>query len=208
MKIILTVLAIFVVLISSEALWRHHKIHHEISRKIIHLVIGTFVAFWPFFLSWNDIKLLSVALLVVVVVSKYLNIFQAIHGVERSTWGEIFFALVVGVLAFVTQDKWIYTAALLQMSLADGMAAIVGTYFGRNHRYHVIGHIKSIPGTMAFFVISLAILVLYSSQSGTHLMLATMFVVSLCATLLENFAIHGFDNLLVPLLVAVALSLH
>ena len=143
-----------------------------------------------------------------IVVSKYLNIFQAIHSVQRPTWGEIFFALVVGVLAFVTHDKWIYAAALLQMSLADGMAAVVGTYFGRNHRYHVLGHIKSIPGTIAFFVISLGILALYSGHSGTHLMLPTMLAVSLCATLLENFAIHGFDNLLVPLLVAVALGLH
>lgn len=206
--IALTILAIFVVLVGSEIFWRRHKVHRELSRKFVHLTVGTFVAFWPFFLSWDTIKLLSLAFLVVVAISKYLNIFQAIHSVQRPTWGEVFFALVVGVLAFVTQDKWIYAAALLQMSLADGMAAVVGSYFGRGHRYHVLGHVKSIPGTITFFVISFLILLAYSTFSGTQLILPTMLAISLCATLLENFAIHGFDNLLVPLLVAVALSLH
>ena len=206
MIIALVVLAIFVLLLLSEALWRTRTVHDEISRKFVHLTVGTFVAFWPFFLSWDVIKLLSLAFLIVVLISKYLNIFQAIHSVQRPTWGELFFAAVVGVLAFVTHDKWIYATSLLQMSLADGLAAVVGVQLGKRQRYHVLGHAKSIVGTVTFFVISFLILLIYSAHSGTHLALASVLALSFGATILENFAVHGFDNLLVPLLVALVLT--
>ena len=201
MAIILTVLSIFVLLLVSEFMWRKRKIHDEISRKFVHLTVGTFVAFWPFFLSWNTVKLLSLAFLIVVLISKYLNIFQAIHSVQRPTWGELFFAIIVGALAFVTHDKWIYAASLMQMSLADGMAAIIGTYFGKKQRYYILGQAKSVAGTIAFFVVSLAILIIYSAQSGHHVAIATMVSLSLGSAVLENVAVQGFDNLLVPLLV-------
>ena len=205
MNIALVVIAIFVLLLISEYLWRNSTMHEEISRKFVHLTVGTFVAFWPFFLSWDTIKLLSVAFLAVVLISKYLNIFQAIHSVQRPTWGELFFAIVVGTLAFVTHNKWIYAASLLQMSLADGLAAVIGVHYGKRQRYHVFGHPKSVVGTLTFFVVSFAILLLYSAHSGTSVALTSMLGLALGATVLENFAIHGFDNLLVPLLVALVL---
>ncbi|MEJ0072596.1 MAG: hypothetical protein WDN27_00660 [Candidatus Saccharibacteria bacterium] len=56
---------------------------------------------------------------------------------QRPTYGEIFFALIVGLLTFITSAKAIYAAAILQMSLADGFAAIIGSRFGRDNKYHV-----------------------------------------------------------------------
>src|SRR5690242_6050840 len=93
-----TVALVFLVLLASEAYWRKHQPDSEISCKFIHLSIGSFVAFWPFFLSWNEIRLLSLAFVLAVAISKWLNIFQAIHSVQRPTWGEVYFALAVGLL--------------------------------------------------------------------------------------------------------------
>ncbi len=201
-----TVLGILTFLIVNELWWRRHKIHDEFSRKLVHITVGSFVAFWPFYLSWTEIELLSIAFLLVVGLSKYLNLFQAIHSVQRPTWGEVFFALAVGTIALVTHDQWIYMAAVLQMSLADGLAAVVGVRFGNSNRYRVFGQDKSVVGTLTFLVVSVAILVGYGLQAPGVNFSAGLIGISLIATIWENIGILGSDNLLVPLVVALLLG--
>ncbi|HEX4774570.1 MAG TPA: hypothetical protein VH234_03565 [Candidatus Saccharimonadales bacterium] len=205
MRLILTMLVVFVLLMINELWWRGHRAHGELSRKFVHITVGSFVAFWPFFLSWRQIELLSLAFVLVVTVSKTLHIFKAIHSVTRPTWGELCFALAVGSVALVTHDKWIYMAALLQMSLADGLAAIIGLRLGMNNRYLFFGHAKSVAGTLAFFIASVLILLTYTHYSSTHLTWLFIGGVAMAASILENVAVKGLDNLLVPLLIAVLL---
>jgi phytol kinase len=206
MKLILTVLAVFLVLVVNEALWRNRKTHGELSRKFVHISVGCFVAFWPFFLSWHDIEALSLAFLVVVGLSDTLNVFKAIRSVQRPTWGEICFALSVGLVALATHNKWIYMAAILQMGLSDGLAAIVGVRFGRSNSYTVMGHSKSVAGTVTFFLVSMVILAFYNHFTNqSHLNIIGMAGISLISSLLENASIRGLDNLAVPLLTAVLL---
>jgi phytol kinase len=206
--LILTILAVFVLLVGSEVWWRRQAVHGEFSRKFVHITVGSFVAFWPFFLSWRQIELLSVAFLIVVAISKYLKIFQAIHSVQRPTWGELFFAVSVGLVALATHDKWIYAAALLQMSLADGLAAVIGVHYGNRLKYLVFKHAKSVVGTLTFFVISLGILLAVGHWSNMPLGFHYALAISVLASILENLAVFGSDNLLVPLLVALMLANH
>lgn len=196
---------VFLILVLNEVWWRGHRAHGEFSRKFAHITVGSFVAFWPFFLSWRQIELLSLAFVLVVSVSKVFHIFKAIHSVTRPTWGELCFALAVGGVALVTHDKWIYMAALLQMSLADGLAAVIGLRLGMSNRYQFLGHAKSVAGTLTFFIASVLILLGYTHYSATHLSLPFVVGLSLTVSLLENVAVKGLDNLLVPLLVAVFL---
>lgn len=206
MALILTILTVFALLVFNEIWWRTHSKPTELSRKFIHITVGCFVAFWPFILTWNQIIFLSTAFVVVVLVSKYLHIFRAIHSVQRPTWGELFFALAVGLVAMVTHHKGVYAAALLQMSLADGLAAIVGMRYGKNNQYKVFGSTKSVVGTLTFFVISTALLLGYAQFAVNDITL--MYILALAATtsLLENIGVYGLDNLLVPLFIAFALN--
>lgn len=205
MTLILTILAVLVILVSSEAWWRKRRPHDEFSRKFIHVTVGSFAATWPYFLSWNQILLLSAAFLVGVLFSQYLNIFQAIHAVERPTWGEACFALAVGILTLITHSPAIYLVALLHMGLADGVAAIVGTIYGRNNTYKVFGHAKSVAGTLAFLIISITLLLAYATVAPHTISAVALVGWALLATALENVAIRGLDNLFVPLVVAAAL---
>jgi len=205
LRVILTILAVLTLLIINEVWWRHRTVHTEFGRKFIHITVGCFVAVWPWFLSWRQIELLSVLFLAVIIASKLLRLFQAIHSVQRPTLGELFFAIAVGLVALVTHDKWIYAAALLQMALADGLAAIIGVQFGNRLKYLIFNYPKSVVGTMTFFVVSTGILVGYSHASGQELDVAFILTTSLLATALENVAVWGLDNLLVPLLIAVLL---
>jgi phytol kinase len=208
MALVLTVLAVLTLLTVNELWWRRHPVHSELSRKFIHVTVGSFVAFWPYFLSWRQIQLLSIAFLVVVVISKYLRVFQAIHSVQRPTWGEILFAIAVGAITLITHHKAIYAAALLQMSLADGMAAVIGTRYGNRQKYSIFGYTKSVLGTLTFFVVSVVILIGFSHYTHIHLGLTWTIAIAAAASLIENFAIRGLDNLLVPLSVALLLLAH
>ena len=206
MNLILSVVAIFLLLCFSELGWRKHWLDNEVGRKFVHITVGTFVAFWPFFISWNQIRLLSVAFLVVVLASDYFKIFHAINSVQRPTYGEIFFAVTVGALTFITHSKGVYAAAVLQMSLADGFAAVVGTRFGRDNKYHLLGHTKSVAGTGMFVVTSLAILLGYSVFSAHGLAIGLAIFGAFVAATLENIGAFGLDNLLVPLFVGALLT--
>ncbi len=206
MDLILSVLVIFVILCLSEIGWRKHWLDNEVGRKFVHITVGSFVAFWPFFLSWNEIRWLSLAFLFVVIISDRLKIFRAINSVQRPTFGEIFFAVSVGLLTFITHSKGIYAASILQMSLADGFAAIVGTRFGRDNKYHVLSHVKSIAGTTAFIVVSTAILVGYSMFSVKGLAVVVIPIAAIVGALLENIAALGLDNLLVPIFIGILLT--
>ena len=206
MTLILTVSLVFALLVGSEWWWRRRKPRDELSRKFIHIVVGSLAAFWPFYLSWNQILVLSVGFIVAVAVSKYFNIFKAIHAVERPTWGEVYFALAVGALVFITREPWIYAVALLHMSLADGLAAVVGVTFGRDSRYKVFGHIKSVVGSLTFLTVSIALLALYSTVAAP-ISFAVIVGLAAAATAIENVGVKGLDNLFVPVLVGVVLAL-
>lgn len=206
MLILLTVLVVLIVLLANEFWYRLRKPNDELSRKFVHITIGSFVAFWPFFLTWNQIVFLSAAFLVVVLVSKYLKLFQAIHSVQRPTWGEVFFAIAVGAIALATHDKWIYTASLLVMSLADGLAAVIGTNYGGKFRYSIFGHPKTLLGTFTFFAISAILLYFINPHLATQISIVWILGIAALAAITENIGIAGIDNLAVPLLIAVLLS--
>ena len=196
----------FLLLVLSEVIWRRTDIHHELARKIVHMSVGTFVAFWPFFLSWNQIRLLSLAFVVVVLISQYLNIFRAIHGVDRPTWGEILFALATGLVTYITRDPYVYAAAILQMSLADGMAAVVGTALGKTDRYRVFGQYKSLAGSAAFLIVSYGVLVWFARASATPLTNVQLGFFAIVATLIENVSVRGLDNIVLPVFISLFLS--
>ena len=207
MAVILAILSIAIILTGNELWARRRNPHGEFSRKFVHISVGSMVAFWPFWFSWSQIEWLSLAFLIGIAISKQLNVFQAIHSVQRPTWGEFFFAAAVGGIALMTHDKWIYATALLQMSLADGFAAVFGIKYGKGQGYQVFGHDKSLVGSLTFFVLSLAILINYNYivTSGSHLAALSILGISLLTTLIENLGVAGLDNLLVPLLVAAML---
>lgn len=197
---------IFIILLLNEFYSRKKKHHTEFDRKIIHLLVGSFVAIWPFLITDDDIRFLSLSFLVVILISKKFNIFQSIHAVERPTIGEVFFALSVGIITFLTTNHYIYLMAILEMSLADGLAAVIGVHFGKSNRYKVLNQTKSIIGTMTFLIISITILFTFNlighvNQSDIYLL-----IVALILTACENLGVFGLDNLVVPIITVLFLK--
>lgn len=203
---ILVVIVTFCILVFAEWLARAKQIHSELTRKLVHVAVGTFVAFWPFFLSWRQIQLLSFAFLIVIFISVRLNIFRSIHAVKRNITGEILFAVVIGLLALISSSPWVFWAAMMHLSLADGLAAVIGLGWGDTNKYKVLGHTKSIAGSVAFLACSFVILVIYGIFANSSTSFITILWLPILATIAENVAVNGTDNLIMPLLIAVVLS--
>lgn len=206
MAFVLTIIAVFVTLLAAEYLARRTKMHPELTRKFVHMVVGSFVAFWPFFLSWREIEALSGAFLLVILVSIKLTFFKSIHTTPKRAIGEISFAIVIGILALISGSKWIFMAAMLNLAIGDAMAAIIGLLWGGNNQYKVFGKTKSFAGTTAFLVVSLLITILYINLSNDGANITALVLVPLLATATENVAVHGTDNLIMPVLIALMLS--
>jgi phytol kinase len=203
---ILVVLVTFCILVFAEWLSRAKQIHAELTRKLVHVAVGTFVAFWPFFLSWRQIQLLSLLFFIIVCISIKLNVFRSIHAVKRNMLGELLFAIVIGLLALISTNEWVFTAAMLHLSIADGLAAVVGLGWGDSNSYKVWGRTKSIAGSVAFLVASFCILAMYGILANSTTSFFTLLWLPLVATAAENIAVQGTDNLVMPLLIAVVLT--
>ncbi len=200
------VAVVFLILLFAEYLSRYKGVHSELTRKIVHVLVGMFVAFWPFFLSWRQIQVLGLLFLVVVLISIKLNIFGSIHAVSRNKMGEVLFAVIIGLLAFISSDPWIFAAAMLHLSLADGLAAVIGLAYGEHNSYRIMGRTKSLAGSLAFFFTSVSIMIWYAAFSGTPASAVSVLWLPVSATIAENLSGEGTDNLVIPLLVSLVLT--
>lgn len=208
-QILLAIIPVWGLLIVVDRLWEAKKIQVETSRKIIHTLTGVYIAFWPLFINWTYIQILSIALLAVILISYKLHIFQSIHAVKRITTGEILYPLAIAICALIEPPAWMFTAAILHLALADSAAAYIGTKWGKSTHYQIMSHGKSILGSLSFYIVSFSIL------------LSTMFFVDptnlpspfwllgftpLALTFLENISWYGTDNITIPLAVIVLLN--
>ena len=198
---------IFLLLVASELLWRSKILRGEPARKSLHIIIGSYVASWPFFLSIGHIELISAVLFIGVAVSHKLKIFHAILDVKRRSLGDLFYAVGIGLTALASDNAWVFAAAILHMSIADGLAGIIGTKYGKKSPYKVLGQNKSVAGSATFMAASVAILAILI-PGAMHTPLSPLIIlIPLLATTAENLGIYGSDNILVPLTVAISLNI-
>lgn len=206
------------VLLISEYLCRKRILKGEYARKFVHIITATFAAFWPLFLSYYEIAILSLIFAAAVVVIKKFKILRSFHAVRRVTYGELWYALGIGLVALLFQDNAIYAIAILHMALADGFAAVVGVGLGKkavNYRYRHAT--KSVAGTTTFFGISFALNLYYWLGVGVDPFaiqsVSTILPVMLsigAATILsfaEVISPKGSDNVIVPVLAGALLWL-
>lgn len=201
---------IALILFLSEFLWRTRLFKSaETSRKIVHILVGIYIALWPLFMSFDWIKLLSLLLFFAVYASKRFHVFRSIHSVRRPTYGELLFPLGVLVSAVFAKSGWVYMAAVLHLSVADGLAAIIGVNYIKRFGYKVFGQSKTLIGSFTFYLASLFIIaatMLLDPASYGNNVPYVILLLPVGATFIENIGIYGMDNLLVPAVVIVLLN--
>ena len=211
LRIMFSLVMVGAVLQLSEIFWDHKIIRGEALRKLVHVLVGSFVASWPWLMNWQYIRLISVAFLLTVIINRRYKIFHALHTVKRKSYGDICFALGIGASALLTSSKVYFSIAIISLALADAVAALVGEKYGTNWAYKVFGQKKTVIGSMAFWISIMWILgiglALGSIASPYSNYILALILIPPVATLAENIFPYGLDNLAVPLTLVGMLTL-
>jgi len=213
LAVIVCLLGVFAILVVAEYLGRYKILKGENQRKLVHIGVAAFVAFWPWLISWRSIQYIGLALLAGVLLNRshYFKRFQFNKSINRETYGDVLFALAIIVCALLTKNKDYFLLAMLNLALADGLAALVGTNFGKRWRYQVYHHTKTVLGSMTFWLVSVCILgpgLLFTHNyiDFSHYIILQITIPPVL-TVLENVSIMGLDDLAVPLAVIFILNL-
>jgi phytol kinase len=199
----LLALGVWLVLVS---LWQKvAKPHPEWPRKLLHMGVGLVGFGFPFVIVdrapvW---LICGTAALAMLGLRMWRPLKKGVGGVlssvNRVSLGEFYFLLGLPALFTLSQGGALYGTALAVLTFADAAAALVGTFWGT----HKFGHSptsKSLEGTVAFFVVSLAVCLTGLMVNHTPPLEATLtaLAVSVMMALLEAVSKDGLDNVLLP----------
>ena len=175
----------------------------ELTRKVVHIGSGNVILLaW-----WIDISravIVSAAIIAaaIAIISYLIPILPSIESVGRKSFGTLFYAISMGILAacFWSEHPQYAVIGILVMAWGDGMAAIVGQRFGK-HQYRVGQIVKSWEGSLAMVGAALIVTaaVLLATEGNCWQTWTISLLVAVVATILEAFSKLGVDNLTVPL---------
>ncbi len=175
----------------------------ELTRKVVHIGSGNVILLaW-----WLDISrgvIISAAIIAaaIAILSYLIPILPSIESVGRKSFGTLFYALSMGILAacFWRSSPQYAVIGILVMAWGDGMAAIIGQRFGK-HKYQVGQITKSWEGSLAMALVALTVIGtwLFLVEGNSWQTWTISIVVALVATIAEAFSKLGIDNLTVPL---------
>lgn len=199
---LITTAVFLLIFISVEAVSRRYKTSLEITRKIAHILSGLLTFFSAFFLTKLEIIGISIFFVVLLLLTKYFNLIKGIHGVQRKTFGEIFFPLgnILCAVFFLPHDVSAFQFGVLTVAVSDALAALVGVRFGK-HTVSICGHQKSLEGSSTFFVTNMLMLTyLYKGFDVKTIVIPAVLTAS------ELLLVLGLDNLVLPSLAAYMFS--
>lgn len=208
--VVITIAIFCAILFIEEWSWKKKFLHDEYQRKFVHMATGTFMAFWPWLLTWHQIQIFAAVGVAAALIYKKANIFGGLGSIRSNGYGHLTHPLSVLIAATMTTNDVFFCLAILVMALADGTAAIVGHRYGKNWQYKVFGHTKTVVGSLAFWLAALIILgigLLFVGDQFTYSHYVGLLVFAPpILTVIENLGILGLDNLLLPPAVLMMLA--
>jgi phytol kinase len=177
-------------------------------RKLAHVGIGLVTLSLPFLFhsTWPVVFLSGLSIAAMIALRLVAPLKQGfgsvLHGVARSSGGEIYFPLSVAILFVLAKgNSVLFIIPILILTFADTAAALTGGRYGITH-YDAPGSEKSAEGSVAFFLVAflsthIPLLLLTDTARSKTLLIAL--TISLVAMLLEAIAWRGLDNLFLPL---------
>ena len=182
-------------------------VHPEMMRKMAHVGLGlTMLSFpWLFNSPW-PVVVLGVLATGTLLALRYVpwlrtSVGGVVHGVHRSSGGDLYFPIAATGLFVLSKGNWVlYALPMLTLTLADAVAAIIGVTYGK-HAYGTTGEMKSMEGSFAFFIVAFLStgvpLLLFTSTGRVEAVLIGLTFGAL-VMLLEAIAWRGLDNLFIP----------
>lgn len=203
LKVLGTLTFFFSVFVLAEYCRVYLKVPVEWSRKLVHVAIGVVVScfHWIFSATWA-VGLLAVLMFLFMALSRKMKWFSSIHGVERRSFGDLYYIISAIVLFTISSNNPVlYFISILTLTVSDALAALVGTTY-QKLKFSVEDHYKSFEGSLIFFLSTFLIvqipLLLLTNTDRLHCILVAL-QIAILVTCLEAICLNGLDNLLVPM---------
>ncbi|MEW8034190.1 MAG: hypothetical protein AB2540_15295 [Candidatus Thiodiazotropha endolucinida] len=186
---------------------KHASPHPEVLRKLMHVLMGLVTTTFPWLFeeTWPVLLLAGGSVAVLILVRSGVSVAGSVkgvlHGVERTSWGELLFPLsVAAVFLLADGDPLLYSVPILILALADAVAALIGVYYGQI-QFTTLEGSKSIEGSFAFFIVAFLcvhIAVLLFTDTGRVESLLIGLLMGIVLMMFEAVAWRGLDNLFIP----------
>lgn len=201
------VVALLAMLGGLRLLARRFALHPELSRKLAHVGLGlaTLTFPWLFDQVWPVLLVCGLAVVTLALLRYVPALRQAVggvvHGVDRSSAGDLYFPLAATGLFLLARGDWVlFTIPILTLAFADAVAALIGVFYG-SLRYEGAEGPKSLEGSVAFLLVAFLathVPLLLFTDTGRAESLLIGLTFGLLVMLLEAVAWRGLDNLFIP----------
>lgn len=206
--VLLSMLAAMLILLGGLKLYKQkYNPHTEVTRKILHVLMGMLSLTFPVLFHDNwPVVLLAVLSSSLLLLLKHWTPARRELGdvfckVNRVTWGEPCFALGVALVFCLRGDNnLLYYIPVLILTFSDTLSALVGMSCGKR-AYTTRDGFKTREGSLAFFASAGLFTWLLLELTGTvdHVhAICIAIVLSGLVTLFEAISWKGLDNLFIP----------
>lgn len=215
--LIISIIYILIVLGIGTFLAKYQGGESELSRKIIHILVGNWVFITPVFTELWALVLVPFTFIIVNSLSLKYNFISAMER-EDDSLGTVYYALslfILSALGFLLDWKSLPFIGVLTMAYGDGLAAIIGQKWGKAKPFPFAGD-KSLLGTIivavtSFIVTSTVLSNINQGAQGRNLSLYIILLIGLVNAVLSAYieltGKKGSDNLTLPLGSAIFASL-
>ncbi len=194
----------FALVLAVIELW-HRRAHPPVewTRKALHVLFGLSATTLPWVLR-SHWTVLALALVIALPLAwaRRRGLLPSLFGVERHSYGEMYFPAGVYVLFLVSSGHRVfYVVSLITLVICDALAALLGKSYGRHH-YLVHRDQRSLEGSAVFLFTAflgthLPLLLLTDMDRGACVVISVQ--LALIVTAFEAIATGGSDNFLLPL---------
>ena len=147
-------------LLGAELLRRGGKTSPDTARKIVHAGVGLWVV--PTVFVFSDWRVAIVPPVTFVLTNYVIHRFRLLPALDDdpANLGTVFFPISFATLLAVffrpgalNDEAFVAVAGILTMALGDAAAAIFGKRYG-TRRYTILGHSRTMEGSMAMFLVT------------------------------------------------------
>ncbi|TVR34911.1 MAG: phosphatidate cytidylyltransferase [Spirochaetaceae bacterium] len=214
---VIVLVALVLLLVFNELVYRRLGLKGEFTRKFAHLCATLTTIIFPYLFDdhWYVLAL-AIVFFVLLYGSRNRAYLKSIHDVPRLSSGSYLLppAIYLTFLAaHLLEDRFFFILPILVLAICDPVAGILGINLQQyNRRIRIFGHKlhKTWLGSGAFFVSCLLISVvgLYFRNMQLDLeLLGIAVLVAATGTVVEMLSCKGVDNLLIPMSVLAVLLL-
>lgn len=208
-------IAISLLLIFNEMIYRRMGLKGEVTRKFAHMTGTLSTISFPYL--FNDhwyVLFLAICFLVLLFISKNTKHLQSIHDISRPSVGSYLLPAAIYLtflFSFYQQNRILFILPMLVLAICDPAASMLGINI-KTHNHQIVIFSKKLQktwiGSLSFllscFLISVVALYLYHSEFTLRTYYLAL-IIALVGTIVEMFSWKGSDNLFVPLSVLAVL---